>query len=197
LAALNQVFVVDDDRRNGLDTLLPVELLALTNLVCVGACFQNLAGARGIKAGLRRDIDQHLAIARVAALGEVGCEKSLLQRILSPFKLRPMQQPMRIERVVDARAFFRVEREPERLSAQADGFLVARELLGRRAVLLSDVLGNILPFRGHVRIELERLKVNVDARSVVDARERLLERAQSDHAPWTGDIGHEVDFQLG
>ena len=51
----------------------------------------------------------------------------------------------------------------------------------RRAVFLRDVLGDVLPLRRHLRIELERLEMNVDGRFVTDA----FERRSSDLRPIT------------
>jgi hypothetical protein len=48
-----------------------------------------------------------------------------------------------------------------------------------------------------VRIELERLEMNFGSHRIADALQRLLERAQPDHAPGAGDIRHEVDLELG
>ena len=50
LAALDQVLVVDDDRRHGLDAALAVEALALAHLVGIAIRFENLACMRRIEA---------------------------------------------------------------------------------------------------------------------------------------------------
>src|SRR5262245_53423584 len=102
---------------------------------------------------------------------------------------------MRLERVVDAPALVHREREPEFLAARTNTFLVDRELLRCRAVLLRDVLGNVLSFRWHVWIQLERLQMNVRSHSAIDATQRLLQRPQADHAPRAGDVRNKVDLQ--
>jgi hypothetical protein len=104
---------------------------------------------------------------------------------------------MRIERVVDAGPLAHVEREAELGSPRTDRFLIATQLLGRRAVFLREVLGDVLARCRHLRIQLERLEMNVCGHGVARALQRLFERAQPDHAPGTGDIGHEVDLELG
>ena len=74
-------------------------------------------------------------------------------------------------------ALVQVERESERRGSGFDTFLVARHLLGRRAILLRNVLGDILSLRRHLRIELERLEVDVGG-IIADAFERLFQRSR-------------------
>src|SRR4029453_19210664 len=103
---------------------------------------------------------------------------------------------MRVERVVDPGALVHVEGESERRAARTNDFLIANQFFTRRAVLLCDVLADVLPVRRHLRIELERLEMNIGWRFLADALERLLQRFQPDYAPGTGDIGHEVNLEV-
>ena len=48
------------------------------------------------------DIDQHLVIARIAAFREIRREQCSLQCVLATFEIRPVQQSVRVERVVDS-----------------------------------------------------------------------------------------------
>ena len=102
---------------------------------------------------------------------------------------------MRIERIENAAAPAHVERESELGATCSDAFLVVRHLLGRCAVLLCDVLDDVLALRRHLRIELERLEMNFGASLGADALERLLERGEPDRTPGAGDIGNEVDLE--
>jgi hypothetical protein len=56
------------------------------------------------------------------------------------------------------------------------------------------MLGDILPLRGHVGVELERLEMNFRAHLAIKIFQRLLERLQADDAPRAGDIGDEIDL---
>src|SRR5262245_63822344 len=104
---------------------------------------------------------------------------------------------MGVERVVDPGALLEVERESERRSTCADVFLVERQLLGRRSVLLSDVITDGLAVGRHLRIELEGLEVNINTRLIADANECLLQRSEPDYAPRAGNVGYEVDPEMG
>src|SRR5687767_2143442 len=103
---------------------------------------------------------------------------------------------MRVERVVDSGAPIQVERKSERCPSCPNAFLVALELFGRRTILLRNVLANVLSLRRHLRVEFERLEMNVGGRFIADTLERLFERSEPDHAPGAGDIGHEVDLEV-
>src|SRR6185436_17575585 len=104
---------------------------------------------------------------------------------------------MRIECVVDPRTLVHVEREAERRAPLTNAFLILRELLGCRAVLLGDVLDDVLAFRRHLRIEFERLKMNVRRHFGTDAIERVFKRLQTHHTPGAGDVRNEIDFEVG
>jgi len=73
--------------------------------------------------------------------------------MLSTLDFCPVQQPMRVEGVVYPGALLQVEREPEFRPSGANAFAIAGHLFGRRAIFLLDVLGDVLPFRRHLRIE--------------------------------------------
>ncbi len=101
---------------------------------------------------------------------------------------------MRIEGVVDAAAPLKVEMKSQRIAARLERLLAAVDVDRGRAVFLRDVLDDVLPFRCHLRIELERLEVKVGAELRAQARQGGLQRFQSDRAPRTGNIGDEIDL---
>ena len=73
----------------------------------------------------------------------------MLERKLPSFALAfgPVQQAMRVEGVVDVRAPVHAELETQLRAARADGFAVARRLLGGDAVLAGQMLDRILALR--------------------------------------------------
>ena len=75
-----------------------------------------------IQPRLRGGIGQHLEVLGAAAVGEVSLQQGLLQRVLPlrAFQPGPMQQPMRVESVVDAAAPFLAEFEADGGAAFAD-----------------------------------------------------------------------------
>jgi hypothetical protein len=73
-----------------------------------------------------------------------------------------MQQPMCIERIVDPAFIIQVEDEPHLLSSFAEDLASVCELLCGRAILLADMLRQILPAGRHVRVEFKRLKLDFD-----------------------------------
>ena len=108
---------------------------------------------------LAGQLRQHLGVAGVAAVGEVGLEERVLQLRLAAFEAGPVQQPVGVEGVVDAGALRHVEREAHRLAALADGLAVALRLRRGGAVLLGQMLGNVLPFGRHAGVQFERLEM--------------------------------------
>src|SRR5690606_20886963 len=203
LAAGNEMGVVDDDRRHRMDLALAPECLAFAHLARVLPGVQHLAGAIPVESGGLHCIEQHLVRGGAAPLGEVGGEKRLLQQALlariarapvrAPFLVGPVEQAMGVEGVVDPAAAFGAEPEAHLGASLADHLPRGRLLLRRGAVLLRDVLGDVLAFRPHARIELEGLEMDRCIDLVAQPVQGGLERGQADRAPGAGDIGDEVD----
>ena len=55
------------------------------------------------------------------------------------------------------------------------------------------MLGGILAFGDHLRIQLERLEMDLRRNFALELRQRLLQRSEPDRAPRAGDIGDKVD----
>ena len=66
---------------------------------------------------------------------------------------------------------------------------------GGAPYLRDEVLGRVLAFGRHRRIELERLEVQLDRTSSPSRSRRLVERPQADRAPGAGDVGNELDLE--
>jgi hypothetical protein len=108
-----------------------------------------------------------------------------------------MQQPVRVEGVVDAAALAHVEGEPERRGTLADRGTIGLELFLAHAVLAHQVFVGVLALGLQLRIQLERLQVDFRLHGSVQLRECLLQAGQADGAPRAGDVGNEVDAKLG
>ena len=167
-----------------------VERLALTHLLGIGMACQNLGGLQRVKAALAGNPDQHFMRSRTLAVGKVRLQQALLQGLLHAASLKPgpMQQAMGVKGVVDAAApaaglVRPAEGKADLFTALANVFPVDIGLLGRDAVLFGDVLGNFLAFGRHLRIELERLEVQLGRDVAGHARQRLVQRFQADGAP--------------
>ena len=106
-----------------------------------------------------------------------------------------MQQAVRIEGVVDAPAPGGVETETDLGPALANGVANLRLLLGRGAVLLRQMLADVLTTGGHLRVEFERLEMQFSGKLVLQPVQRLLQCRQADGAPRTGNVGDEIDLQ--
>ena len=177
-----------------MDALLLVEALLLAHVVGEFAAVEHLLRPGRVETHLAGDAHQQGRVARVLSVGEVGLEERLLQCVLAAFTLGPVQQPVGVEGVVDAAARAHAEREPDRLATGADVLAVLRKLLRRQAVLLAQVFGDVLALGRHVRVQLERLEVQVDLQVGPDAFEGGFEVAQADGAPGAGDVGDEIDL---
>ena len=106
-----------------------------------------------------------------------------------------MQQPVRIKGVIDAATPGRIKTKTYISTALGNGGANLRLLLGRRAVFLRQVLGDVLPAGRHLRVQLKGLKVQLGAEHIAGLRQGLLQRSQADGAPGAGDIGNKVNFQ--
>ena len=128
--------------------LLPVAL-AGAHLGRVLVRREDLGSALDVEPGVRDRVQQDVTVARVLGARVVRREQRVLELRLAGAGLeaRPVQQPMRVERVPDARPV--AEREADLGAALANDRARARELLGRRAVLARQVLGRVLAFGRH------------------------------------------------
>ncbi len=108
-----------------------------------------------------------------------------------------MQQAVCIKGVVDAAALVHAEGKPQRRTARRNGLAVLLALLGRGAVLFLQVLANVLTLRPHLRVQLERLKVQVQRDLALKPVRRPFQRLEADDAPGAGNIGDEIDFEGG
>ena len=194
LTALDQVPVVDDDRRHRVDPLVLIEALAFAHVVRVAIRVEDRLRRRTIETDLGRDADEHVVIARVFAVREVRAHQRVLQLTLSTFDARPMQQPVRIERVVRASPLAATEHEAHGLAALPDRLRVALHVRRRDAVLAREMLDDLFALGRHLRIQFERLEAEVGLHDAVESRQRFLERVEADRAPRTDDVGDEVDL---
>ena len=80
-------------------------------------------------------------------------------------------------------------------AARTDAFLVVGQLRRIHPVLALQVFADALAFRGQLRVQLERLEVDVRRHLALGALQRLLQRSQPDRAPWADHVGHDIDAQ--
>src|SRR6185312_2378634 len=89
LAALDQIPLVDDDRWHRIDAARAIELLARAHFGRVFIRTQDLARAVRVESDMARKVEQHIGVARIAAVGEVGGEQRVLERTLLAFRAGP------------------------------------------------------------------------------------------------------------
>jgi hypothetical protein len=111
LPAGNQVLAIDDRRRHRMDAAALEELFLRTHVLCVGVAGKDLSRMVDIQTSLGGQPQQRVMRADVFAIGEIGAQQCLLQRKMAAFQFGPVQQPVRVERVVDAAASIHVEGE--------------------------------------------------------------------------------------
>src|SRR3546814_4418297 len=70
-----------------------------------------------------------------------------------------------------------------------------RSLVVVHAVLLLQVFDRVLALGAELRIEFERLEMEIDLDLAAHALQRLLQRSQADRAPRADHVGNEVDAQ--
>jgi len=182
-----------------MDAVVQVELLPLTDLGGIGIAVQHRAGLLHVQPRLRHRRQQHLAVLGALALGEIGAQQRFLQGVLARrvLQLRPMQQPVGVERVVDPAAALFAEGESHAFTTLADRLARDSLLFGRGAVLLREMFGDVLAAGRHLRIELERLEVQFRPHVALQIVEGLFQRGQPDGAPGAGDVGDEIDLEMG
>ena len=89
LTTLSEVAIVDDYRRHSVYTEAGVEFLALTHLPGELVGGQDLPGARLIETDTSRDTSQHIVIAGIAPLGEIGVKQGVFAYLLPAFTGSP------------------------------------------------------------------------------------------------------------
>src|SRR6185437_14919082 len=104
---------------------------------------------------------------------------------------------MRIEGVPDAAAIAGIDGHAQRRGALADCLPVGFELRFADAILVHDVFARILAFERYLRIQFERLQVDVRLDAAIEFRQCLLQAGQPDRAPRASDVGNEVDSEAG
>jgi len=155
LSARDQVASIENDRRNRLDAeCLEIPFFG-SDFIGIPAAVQNIARSVGIESDRLRRFDEHVAIARILAVGMIGLHERELQRQLLAFDAGPVQEPMRIECVVDAIA--RAERKADARAAFANHRLGFGDLFRRASVFLAEIIDDRLALGPHLRIELERM----------------------------------------
>src|SRR6476659_3644194 len=102
---------------------------------------------------------------------------------------------MSIERIVNPAVVRRQRaREAELCGAVSDHGPAFQQLRAGRTIFLPGVVNQTLPLGRHLRIELERLKVQFRFDDASEPAKCSLERLEADDAPRANDIRHEVDF---
>ena len=174
---------------------MQIELGALAHFVGIAVRRKQGSGFIGVQPHLPRHARQHLMAGGAQAVRKIGLEQCMLEGGLQALFLGPVQQPVCIEGVVDAAAFVHAEGEPQLRATGGDGVAVALALLGRGAIFFKQMLGNVLPLRAHLRVELEGLKVQVDRDLIFHALGGLLQGLEANHTPGAGNIGNKIDLQ--
>src|ERR1700722_4712569 len=161
LAAGDEITPVYDYGRHRVDPARLPELLGLANLLGIAARGEYLARGSAVEAGFLRGGDQYVMVGGALALCEISLEQLMLQRRLPPALFGPMQQAMRVERVVDAALVRHGHGETEGGGTRPDHLAIGGGLLGRRAVFLGDMLDQVLPLGRHAGVQLEGLEADV------------------------------------
>ena len=84
-----------------------------------------------------------------------------------------------------------VEGKAQRRTALPDAFAVLRHLFGRTAVLMRQMFGDAFTFGHHLRVQFERLKMNIRRHIALYLGERLLQGLETDRAPGADDVGKQ------
>ncbi len=162
--------------------------------ITIGVGGEQRGDNRAIEASFFGDIEQHRVVADIAAFLEIGREQGRDDLVLrlAAFDHRPMDQPMRIERVRADLDRFEIEGDAD-LSAEIGQHLMrlrhallAAELFGQRFLLVDAFLGII-------GIEPVRPPVGVDADLVLHLGNGKLQPRLAEIAPRADDIRDDVD----
>ena len=169
--------------------------LVVAHRLGVGVAGKDLARLRLVEADVGGQADQRFAIGDRQPLGEAGAEQPLLERILAAVQGGEVEQPVRVEGVAGARAG-EIERDAV---GGGDAGHALDHLLGRRlagAILARQPLGvaALAVVRGRRRrIQLERVPADDDRVAMRELRQRRVEPPLADVAPWTDDVGPDID----
>ncbi|KPX39723.1 Unknown protein sequence [Pseudomonas syringae pv. helianthi] len=194
LTARYGVLVVEDHGRHRSNTAGCPELFGFADLGSILTAVQDGLSPQTVQADLLRHVCQGLVTGRVFKVAEIGVEQCLLQGVLPALLLGPVQQAVSIERVVDT-SLALGKGEAQLSTALTNRLVNGFDLFWRRAIFFGDVLFDVLPFGRHVRVQLERLEVDVRLHFITQRLQRLIQRTQADDAPRAGNIGDEVDLQ--
>src|SRR5580700_5328675 len=99
-----------------------------------------------------------------------------------------MQQSVGVEGVIDPLAACHLEVKSEFLATRTQHLATALKICRGGAVLLLQVLGDVLTSGAHARIELKWLKMDVRRYIAGNAQQCGLERLQANDAPRAGDV---------
>ena len=130
LTTLNQVLVIDDHGGDGMNTLILKERLLLPHHRRELVAVENPCCPCGIEPHTGGRANQHLMIGGVLAISELRLEQRLLERQLTSFEGRPVQQAMGIKGVVDATARLQAEGEAQRRTGRTNPLAHQGCLLG-------------------------------------------------------------------
>ena len=106
-----------------------------------------------------------------------------------------MQQAVGVEGVPLAAVGTEIETESQLGAAGGDLRLVLRHLLGTDAVLGAQVGDHPLPFRRHLRGQLERAEMDSRVHLVAEPLQRLQQAVQTDGTPGAHHIGDKIDLE--
>ena len=167
----------------------------------VGIRLQNLVRLIYVEAHLFDCPQQGVRITGIESIGEVGLKQGMFQRPLLLeliiFKTSPMQHAMRIKSVVHTAALALTEDKTKFFATRADRFSSHLQLRWCCAVFLRQMLGNILSFRHHIRIQLERLKMNFRYHLARQFFQCLFERSEPNDTPRARNIRNKINTNWG
>ena len=145
-----------------------------------------------IKPDAFSDADKDLGVRHVQPMGEMRIKKRHLQWVLLVLRLSPAQKLMRRECVHDAAVIAEIERETKALAQLLQPCAVLSGLFRGGAVLLRQVLGQVLTFGGNVRVQLKRMSAHVSPGA--GQPQGLFQLLEADDAPRAHDVRHDVDL---
>ena len=111
---------------------------------------------------------------RALAVGEIGLQQGFFQGVLCPVALPfgPVKQAVRVKGVVNPAAPVGVEHEAHLGPPFGDRLANLGLLLRGGAVFFGQMFPQVLATRGHVRVQLERLKMQIGLHLPLQALQR-------------------------
>ena len=180
----------DDEGGHAGDPHLAELRVARLDVLAVGIGLQETVYHRTVHAETVGDIGEGFMIADIAPLFEIGVEERHRHAILALLDARPMQEPMRIERVWRALDRREVDGEPCRLGAlQHRGIGLDRAVLA--AELALQIVAAIHAALGHVGVELEGVPFDLE-RVPGSLGKRLIQKGFTDIAPRADRVGNDI-----